>query len=225
MAGLLSQSRPRLRLSMSEKAGGSGKLFGIGLSRTGAKSLHEALEILGYRSLFVTTYEELERGLPSFDAFTHTPLAAVYKDLDRRFPNSKFILTTREQSSWLASCQERIGVSEAAGMPDDVRETQMRVYGIGGFDRDTFRRAYDRHMADAAEHFGGRPGCLLTMDVCAGEGWEKLCPFLGRPIPSEPFPRAVERFRQPAQILRRNLARYLKLGEVKRVLTRTLRRL
>jgi hypothetical protein len=177
--------------------------------------------MLGYRSLFVTTYEELEQGLASFDAFTHTPLAAIYKDLDRRFPNSRFILTTREQSSWLASCQERIRVSEAAGMPEGVRETQMRVYGIGGFDRDTFRRVYDRHLAEVGKHFEERSGQLLMMDVCAGEGWERLCPFLGRPIPSEPFPRAVERFRQPTQIMKRVLARYLKLGKLKRVLTRS----
>jgi hypothetical protein len=203
---------------------GKGKVFGIGLSRTGAKSLNQALEMLGYRSLFVNTYPELEEGLSSFEAFTHTPLAALYQELDRRFPGSKFILTTREQSSWLASCQQRIGVSEAAGMPDDVRETQLRVYGIGGFDRETFRRVYDRHLAEVAEYFAARPGQLLTIDLCAGEGWEKLCPFLGRPVPSEPFPHAVERFRQPAQVIKRNLVRYLKLDKVKRALTGTQRR-
>ena len=27
------------------------------------------------------------------------------------------------------------------------------------------------------------------MDVCAGDGWETLCSFLGRPVPAVPFPR------------------------------------
>jgi hypothetical protein len=29
---------------------------------------------------------------------------------------------------------------------------------------------------------------LLVIDVCAGEGWGKLCPFLGRPAPRHLFP-------------------------------------
>jgi 3'(2'), 5'-bisphosphate nucleotidase len=31
---------------------------------------------------------------------------------------------------------------------------------------------------------------LLVLDITAGEGWEKLCPFLGKPIPDIPFPKA-----------------------------------
>lgn len=31
------------------------------------------------------------------------------------------------------------------------------------------------------EHF-------LRMNICAGEGYEKLCPFLGVPVPISPFP-------------------------------------
>jgi hypothetical protein len=29
---------------------------------------------------------------------------------------------------------------------------------------------------------------LLRMNVCAGEGYEKLCPFLGIAVPNEAFP-------------------------------------
>ena len=25
---------------------------------------------------------------------------------------------------------------------------------------------------------------LLVMDIAGGDGWEKLCPFIGRPVPS-----------------------------------------
>jgi hypothetical protein len=28
------------------------------------------------------------------------------------------------------------------------------------------------------------------MTLAAGDGWEKLCPFLGFPVPETPFPRA-----------------------------------
>jgi hypothetical protein len=29
---------------------------------------------------------------------------------------------------------------------------------------------------------------LLVLNVVAGEGWDKLCPFLGVPMPADPFP-------------------------------------
>ena len=37
-------------------------------------------------------------------------------------------------------------------------------------------------------HFAGRPDDLLVLDVVGGEGWERLCPFLGLAPPDEPFP-------------------------------------
>jgi hypothetical protein len=38
------------------------------------------------------------------------------------------------------------------------------------------------------EYFRDRPDDLLVMNICAGEGWEKLCPFLGLAIPKVKFP-------------------------------------
>jgi hypothetical protein len=29
---------------------------------------------------------------------------------------------------------------------------------------------------------------LLVMDIIKGDGWEKLCKFLDKPIPNRPFP-------------------------------------
>jgi hypothetical protein len=26
------------------------------------------------------------------------------------------------------------------------------------------------------------------MNICAGDGWDKLCPFLGKTAPNAPFP-------------------------------------
>ena len=38
------------------------------------------------------------------------------------------------------------------------------------------------------EYFRERPKDLLVLNVCAGEGWEKLCPFLNKERPDVPFP-------------------------------------
>ena len=39
------------------------------------------------------------------------------------------------------------------------------------------------------EYFKNRPQDFLNLDIIGGEGWEKLCEFLGKPIPDVPFPR------------------------------------
>ena len=43
---------------------------------------------------------------------------------------------------------------------------------------------YDR----IKEYFVDRPDDLLVIQICDGEGWQKLCPFLGEKIPEESFP-------------------------------------
>jgi hypothetical protein len=56
------------------------------------------------------------------------------------------------------------------------------------FDRPLFSAAYDRHHQDVLGYFRGREGDLLVLNICAGEGWERLSPFLGREVPQDPFP-------------------------------------
>ena len=38
-------------------------------------------------------------------------------------------------------------------------------------------------------YFKNRPNDLLVMNICEGDGWEMLCPFLGTDIPDVPFPK------------------------------------
>ena len=54
--------------------------------------------------------------------------------------------------------------------------------------RDEILRDYEARNEEVIAHFAGRPDDLLVLDVVAGEGWEKLCPFLGLDPPDEPFP-------------------------------------
>jgi len=39
---------------------------------------------------------------------------------------------------------------------------------------------------------------LLRMRLTAGDAWQLLCPFLGLPVPDEPFPHLNARFRAGA---------------------------
>ena len=204
-----------------------GKIFGIGLSRTGAQTLNDSLKMLGYRSHFVVIDDDLDALLPKFDAFTHFPLVEKYAELDRRFPGSKFILTVREREEWLRSCEYRINLAATNASAASL-DLLRRVYGSESFDRQLYSLAADRYHDQVRAYFAGRDDALLTFDICGGEGFEKLCPFLGVKVPPEPFPynqqnsRAV--MQRPDQRLKRFLRRKLRAHQVKLLFRRILGR-
>jgi hypothetical protein len=59
---------------------------------------------------------------------------------------------------------------------------------VDAFDAEKLARRRVEHEREVEAFFADAPQRLLVLDICAGEGWEKLCPFLGRPVPRQPFP-------------------------------------
>lgn len=175
------------------------KVFGIGLSRTGTTSLGEALNMLGIKTIHYpsdrVTINELKKGhyklsiLKTYQGALDTPVAPYYAQFDKHYPGSKFILTIREMSSWLRSLENfwRLWLEN-----DPDRKSSdfisASVYGTLEFNEDRFRYVYETHYRNVCEYFVHRPDDLLVMSVLNGDGWEKLCPFLGLAIPQEPFP-------------------------------------
>lgn len=170
------------------------KIFGIGLSKTGTKSLNMALEILGFKSWhdprLLLKLDDNELYLSTnitHDALTDSAVARMYKELDIRFPKSKFILTTREMNKWLASCEKFFW---AGRWPEDkiTAKLHLDLYGGTKFNLLTFKNKYNEHQKNVLFYFKDRREDLLVLDICGGEGWEKLCPFLGLPVLKQPFP-------------------------------------
>lgn len=180
------------------------KIFGIGLAKTGTTSLNAALQMMGYRAEHaIGNLSEVDQ----LDAVTDE-LARDYPELDARYPGSKFILTVRELESWLKSCAHHF---RNPIPPDHPHAAYIQaVYGATVFDEPTFRQAYQRHYEGVLKHFQGRENDLLILDVCGGEGWAKLCPFLGREIPKAPFPR--ENVSRSVSRLMRRVKKMLGLG-------------
>ena len=58
------------------------------------------------------------------------------------------------------------------------------------FDIEAWKQEYKERHREALNHFKGRESDLLVFNASAGDGWEKLCPFLDKPIPPMPFPKA-----------------------------------
>ena len=176
-----------------------GKIFGIGLSKTGTTSLARALEILGYRTrdyLGVTRYTAGDLGsidleaIDNNDALTDTPIPSFYRELDDRYPGSRFILTVREETGWLKSCQKQFTQKLADKQNQASNQVFMDLYGCTVFDEEKFKAGYQRFVDGVKTYFKDRPQDLLILDVTGGDGWEQLCPFLGKEIPEVPFPRA-----------------------------------
>ncbi|MCW5982387.1 MAG: hypothetical protein KIT09_30150 [Bryobacteraceae bacterium] len=165
------------------------KIFGVGLSRTGTTSLTAALRMLGYRTVhFPTNMDQIVR----CDAATDSSVAYRFEELDQRFPGSKFILTERDEQGWLKSYEQfrtqQIGVGDNLPMMQEARRSREVVYGTQEFDPDIWLAGYRRHNQRVKEYFADRPRDFIVMNIPGGDGWEKLCAFLGKPIPKEPFP-------------------------------------
>ncbi|MEQ8440990.1 MAG: sulfotransferase [Alphaproteobacteria bacterium] len=184
------------------------KVFGVGLSRTGTRSLTKGLQILGYNVAHYPddedTFTELSNGqcdlslLRLFDGITDITTVPFYKQFDQMYPGSKFILTTRSDTAgWLQSCENHYFNRPAFQNeedPDDEVHYLMRqflraaVYGTYSFNPERYLWLYNQHQEDVRHYFRDRPEDLLIMDVSQGDGFEKLAPFMGRPIPPEPYP-------------------------------------
>ena len=170
-------------------------VFGIGLSRTGTKSLHTALCMLGYRSDHFSTH--LLRfqgdgvtldfdGVAAYDALTDVTAAFFFRELAARFPHAKFILTLRDVDGWLHSCERHFATDKR--VPQTLLRLRTLLYETTVYDPHRFRTAYLRHVAAVRQFFASRPHDLLEVDICGGTEWRPLCDFLGQPVPDRRFP-------------------------------------
>ena len=175
------------------------KIFGIGLSKTGTTSLAGALEVLGFRTRDypgLTTYTPGDLAsidpvvLGENDALTDTPIPSFYRALDQHYPGARFILTVRDMDGWLLSCKKQFTAKLADKQNEAHNRLFMDLYGTTVFDETLFRSGYQRFVDGVLDHFRDRPQDLLILDIAAGQGWDELCAFLGKPVPAVPFPKS-----------------------------------
>jgi hypothetical protein len=172
------------------------KVFCIGFHKTGTTSLEVALRKLGYRvrgsfgtkdpDIANKVFEMACAMVPDYDAFEDNPWPILYRELDERYPGSKFILTRRPAEAWIRSQVKDFATTE----------TPMRrwIYGEDAGcpegNEDTYVARYERHNREVLEYFRDRPDDLLVIDLPNNDGWTRLCAFLGHDVPDEPFPHA-----------------------------------
>lgn len=172
------------------------KVFGIGLNKTGTSSLHQALELLGYRSLHfggLETHERVLRAMddrkpmleyldPEPDAISDVVAVIYYFYLaDLQYPGSKFILTLRDMDDWLDSRRRHVERNQQAKESGEYGGDFLTV------DLDIWAEEYRRHESVIRTYFANRPQDLLCFKPVDGD-WGPLCEFLGKPAPDVPFP-------------------------------------
>jgi hypothetical protein len=164
------------------------KVFGIGLSKTGTSSLTAALKRLGYKAKHYPHLFQVIETAKKCDAVTDTPVIVYFEALDRLWPTAKFILTVRDEDEWIDSCRRHYAKKPVSKIMAWKLRNRRAVYGMNGFDAAHFCQVARTHRKRVEAHFADRPGKLLVLDICAGEGYERLCPFLGLPVVKEKFP-------------------------------------
>jgi hypothetical protein len=183
------------------------RIFGIGMQKTATTSLDHALRLLGFDSAHwldgkwaVAILREMRakgrsETLERHYALCDLPIAILFKELDRAYPGSKFILTVRDEVDWLVSTRDHWSYEHNKFRPDWDKWPAANIihratYGQTHFDASVMLARYRQHNAEVREYFRNRPDDLLVMDMSRGAGWKELCPFVERPIPTSDYPRA-----------------------------------
>lgn len=189
-------------------------VIGAGYGRTGTLSLKRALELLGYDKCHhmievIHKPGEPEKWLDAIDnpavdwddlfagfsACVDWPACHFYKTLAARYPEARVILTVRDPLAWFESMTATtLNVIRPRLAEPGNRNLGTELVVKGAFDGiiDDPRHGvamFERHTREVIENID--PARLLIYDV--RQGWEPLCAFLGKPIPTAPFPRVNSR--------------------------------
>ena len=154
------------------------------------------------------------RRYDDFDAVTDIPSAHFYRELLAAYPSSKAILTVRDVESWWTSVARHVNVHFPYKPPQMFGyEPRLRALGATpltdlGADNHfkmlllncvygstialeyLYKKKYLEHNERVQREVPADR--LLIMDLTAGDGWDKLCRFLGLPVPAVPFPHRHE---------------------------------
>jgi Sulfotransferase domain len=180
------------------------RIFGIGMHKTATTSLHHAMRFLGFNSAHWTSahwakaiWTEMRAEGRSLTVEKHyhlcdLPIPMLFRELDKAYPGSKFILTMLDEEVWVKAAEvhwsPRNRFRNAWDSDPFSHQVHQALYGIRHFDREIFLARYRKHNADVLEYFKDRPQDLLVMKMSEGAGWAELCRFVDRPVPEMKYP-------------------------------------
>ena len=173
------------------------KILGVGFHKTGTTSLGSALKTLGYswqgwsESLSMEFHagniDALLKATDAREAFEDFPWPLLFKEIHARHPDTKFILTRRENMDvWFESL-----VRHCDRNPPTKSDFRRHLYGIEHprEDPEHVKAVHQKHIEDVRQY--AQRYSVPLLEVCFTPGkdsWIPICDFLGKPIPNKPFP-------------------------------------
>ena len=151
------------------------KIIGIGLNKTGTKTLRYHLKQWGFRhmsfdldafNLFrAGRLEALFEIMQQYDSFEDWPWPLMFREIDSKFPEARFVLTIRRSPEiWYRSlCKMAVRMG-----PFHKYEQHIYGYAMPQGHRSEHLQYYERHNQAVLEYFRERPSKLLK--IC----WETL---------------------------------------------------
>lgn len=188
-------------------------MFCIGLNKTGTTSLKSFFEKVGfivgdqweaerlYTYFYSGDYDLIHEHIRTAEVFQDFPFSVpgFYKELVRKYPGSKYILSVRENDQvWFNSVLnfhkqvfggggevtiddlknsdyiEKGAAWEMFSATYGVSETDIRLY-----DNERLTAVYNRHNNDVADFFTDSEDSLIVIDLKKSEDFSRLCDFLG----------------------------------------------
>jgi hypothetical protein len=129
------------------------------------------------------------------------PTTYIWKELAAANPQAKIVLTVRDPEAWYESAAATIfarmlefeALRSDPGAVDPARRRHMDMINTliventfgGSLAKEHAIAVFNAHNEEVRRLVP--PARLLVYE--SGEGWEKLCAFLGVPVPAAPYPK------------------------------------
>jgi len=121
------------------------------------------------------------------DAFADVPVFTDWRELDKKFPEAKFILSVRNPELWYQSFERTLGGFYTAQFDKKARKKFHRVvlrcyetsFKKSPLNHDHMIHIYKEHNEGVIRHFRPRRGKLFQVDVSTPGALAALSKFLG----------------------------------------------
>lgn len=201
---------------------GKTKYFCIGRNKTGTTSVKKAFEEFGFivgeqdiaehlhdEFFFKKKYKPIIDYCKTAQVFQDVPFShfEILKELDKAYPNSKYILTLRDSSEqWYQSITKyhakRHGLNGRIPTYEDILKCGYRKKGFlkrltidahGTTKEDPYNKEiliahYEKHNALIIDYFKDRPEDLLIINIADKNSFRSFIDFIGVKSSKDEFP-------------------------------------
>ena len=166
------------------------KVVYLGFHKTGTTSIGALFNRIGLNVIGpwnVKHWNSKESGKKAleiakeYDAFQDNPWPLLYKQFDKKFPNSKFIFYERDVNDWYLS---NLNFSEI-NQHLCVNTFMEKKTEVQSATRKFTKKVYLQHSSDVLHYFENRPDDFLQINNLSDESAQQIGKFLGYPSYAE----------------------------------------